>query len=245
MVWPRCEHRARLAEQVLLQGLTVLVQRVRGAVQAVQVHSFEVVVNELAQARGVLQPGVRGQLTARLGHARDDVAHCGGDLWAVQAQLAELVFKAALAHRRQRGVLHAHAARIDQLERVEIDLLVASDLAGCQGRPAWGLGSGCRRRCHWWCRRYRGRCSAQAGHWALARNELGCEALCEVLHRFGQRGIEYRVLPTHQFIDALGQRGPLRRRQIEVAAQVQQRGLLDDVAHAGTVHQAVGDVGLT
>jgi len=74
---------------------------------------------------------------------------------------------------------------------------------------------------------------------------LSRKALCEVLHRFGQRGIEYRVLPTHQFIDALGQRGPLRRRQIEVAAQVQQRGLLDDVAHAGTMHQAVGDVGLT
>ena len=48
---------------VFLQGLTVPVQRVRGAVQAVQIHTFEVVVNELAQARRVLG-GERNALRA-------------------------------------------------------------------------------------------------------------------------------------------------------------------------------------
>ena len=68
---------------MLLQGIAVLVQRIRGAVQAVQVHRLEVEADQLAQARGVLQPGVRGQLAAGLGHAPDDVAQGCGNLRTV------------------------------------------------------------------------------------------------------------------------------------------------------------------
>ena len=74
-------------EQATLQGPPVFVQRIRGAVQATQVHLLKIVANEFTQARGVLQPGVRGQLAARLGYACDDIAHGRSDLLAVQAQL--------------------------------------------------------------------------------------------------------------------------------------------------------------
>ena len=85
------EDRLRLREQVVLQGLAVLVQRVRGTVQAVQIHRLEVEVDQLAQRRALRQPRVRGQLAARVRHAANDVAHGGGDLRAVQAQLTQLV----------------------------------------------------------------------------------------------------------------------------------------------------------
>ena len=189
----QAEQRAGLAEQVLLQGLTVLVQRVRGAVQAVQIHLPEIEIDQLAQRRCVLQPGVRGELAARMGHARDDVAHCGGDLRAVQAQLRELVFKTALAHRRQRGVFDAHAARVYQLKRVKIDLLVAQGLAGFTGRADMGLGGGLgggsrRERCG-----HYGHCGhcAQAWHGGLARDDLGCKALRKSLYFFRQARIQH------------------------------------------------------
>ena len=67
----------------------------------------------------------------------------------------------------------------------------------------------------------------------------------EGLHLLRQRRIEHRTLPQEQFVHAPGQRGPMLRRQIEVAAQVEQGGLLDGVARTGAVHQAVGDIGLT
>jgi len=43
----------------------------------------------------------------------------------------------------------------------------------------------------------------------------------------GQRRIEQGLLPLQQLIDVHGQRRPLLVGQIEVAAQVEQRGLLD------------------
>ncbi|WP_265707454.1 hypothetical protein, partial [Verminephrobacter aporrectodeae] len=46
-----------------------------------------------------------------------------------------------------------------------------------------------------------------------------------------------------QLVDALGQRGPMRLGQVQMAAQVEQGALLDDMTDAGAVHQAVGDVG--
>ncbi|WP_265707010.1 hypothetical protein [Verminephrobacter aporrectodeae] len=46
-----------------------------------------------------------------------------------------------------------------------------------------------------------------------------------------------------QFVDALGQRGPMGLGQVQVAAQVEQGALLDDMTDPGAVHQAVGDVG--
>ena len=83
---------------------------------------------------------MRGQLAARLGHVGDYVAHGRSDLRTVQTQLLALVLQAALAHCRQRSVLHAHAARIDQLQRVQIDLLLARDFARFTGRAGRAVG---------------------------------------------------------------------------------------------------------
>ena len=84
--------------------------------------------------------------------------------------------------------------------------------------------------------------------WALlarpARNDLGCKPLREDLHLLGQRHIQHRALAVQQLIYAPRQRRPMRLGQIEVAAQVEQGGLLDGAANALTVHQAVGDIGL-
>ncbi|WP_265310995.1 hypothetical protein [Verminephrobacter aporrectodeae] len=191
----QAEHRAGTTEQVLLQGLAVLVQRVRGAVQTVQVHRLEVKFEQLTQRRLVLQPSVRCQFAARQGHARDDVANSRSDLRTVQAQLCELVLKTALAHRRQRSVLDAHAARVDQFERVQIHLLVAIDgvslkgrLAGRQGSSSRGIGQ-------------RGASQVQVGR---ARNDLGSKALRQGLHLLGQGRIGHGTLPVQQLVDALG-----------------------------------------
>ena len=60
--------------------------------------------------------------------------------------------------------------------------------------------------------------------------------------RIGQRRIEQGLLAMQQLVDALGQCGPLRLRQIEVAAQVEQGALFDLAGHALGLHQAMGAV---
>lgn len=217
------EDRLRLCEQVVLQGLAALVQRVRGTVQAVQVHRLEVEADQIAQARALLQPRVRCELAARMGHATDDVAHGRGNLRAVQAELGELVLEPALAHHRQCRMLDADAARAHQIEGVEIELLVAARLArvrhGCLG----------------------GRDARSRGP---QRNQLRRIALRQGLARLGQRRIEQGVLTAQQLIDAPGKRRPLLLGQIEVAAQVEQRGLLDGTADPRSLNEPVGPVGL-
>jgi len=166
---------------------------------------------------------VRGQLAAGVGHAGDDVAHGGGDLRAVQAQRAELVLEPALAHRRQRRMLDPHAARAHEVQGIEIDLLVSARLARVR------LG---------------GRSRRDARRRGPQRDQLRRVALRQGLARIGQRCIEQGPLAAHQFIDACAKRRPLIPRQIEVAAQIEQRGLLDAAADPSGLHQAVGDVGL-
>ena len=73
----------------------------------------------------MLQPGVGGQLAGRRHHAPNDVAQGSGELRFVKPQLGELLVKAKLADGRQRGMLHAHRARSNQLERSQIDFLKA------------------------------------------------------------------------------------------------------------------------
>ena len=111
------------AKQVILQGVTVLVQRVRDSVQAVQVHRLEIKVDQLTQRRALLQPRVGGQFTARMGHPANDVANCGGDLGAIEAKFTELVFKAAQSHGGQRRVLNTDTARAHQLNRLDVDFV--------------------------------------------------------------------------------------------------------------------------
>ena len=113
----------RLGKQVLLQILAMLEQRVRGPVQAAQGHRLEVVSHQLTQARAPLQPAVRRQFAAWPRHAADDVAHGGCNLGSVQSQRGQPVLKAALAHRPQRSLFHADAARPQELHAVQIDIL--------------------------------------------------------------------------------------------------------------------------
>jgi len=71
-------------------------------------------------------------------------------------------------------------------------------------------------------------------------NAINCAAsLGKRLAHSRQRRVDQR-----QCIDAPGKRRPLVLRQIEVAAQVEQRGLLDCAADPSSLHQAVGGVGL-
>ena len=200
----QAEQRLGLCKQVLLQGHAVPVQRVRGPVQAAQIHRLEVKAQQLAQPRVLLQPSVAGQLAARAGHAGDDVAHGRGDLRRVQPQLDKLGLKPALAHRRQPRVLHPHAARAHQFQRVQIDILEALNIA-----PA---------------RRQRWRASTIAGRRAQGQQLRGI-ALRQYLAFIGQHGIGHSGLAMQQILNALDQRGPLRLRQIKVRAQVEQGGL--------------------
>ena len=174
----------------------------------------------LNQSRAPLQPGVRGQLAAGLRHAANDVAHSGGDLQAVQVQLGELVLQTALAHRRQRGMLHAHAARAHEFDGIEIDLLVSTRLVGANpgsipGASLAGGGSG-----------------GDAGRRGLHRDQLRRIASRQRLRVIRQRCTEQRTLTAHQLINALDQRGPFSARQIEAAAQVEQRCLTDEPTRA-------------
>ena len=105
------EDRFGFGEKMVLQGLAVLVQRVRGAVLAVlavQVHRLEVAVDQLTQSRAPLQPGVRGQLAAGLRHAANDVAHGGGDRCTEQRALTAHQLINALD---QRGAIQCEADR--------------------------------------------------------------------------------------------------------------------------------------
>ena len=164
---------------------------------------------------------MRGQLAAGTRHAANDVAQDGSDLHPPQAQLSELVLQAALAHRPEGRVLYAHAARAHQLEGVEIDLLVSAKLTRIR-LDGGGPRDACRR--------------------GLERDQLRRIALRQRLARIRQRCIEQAALAAQQLIDALGQRGPLISGQIEMAAQVEQRGLLDGATDPCGVHQAVGGV---
>jgi hypothetical protein len=68
--------------------------------------------------------------------------------------------------------------------------------------------------------------------------------LCEDFYLLWQRDIQHRALAAQQFVDSLSQGRPMRLRQIEMAAQIEQSGLLDGAAHPSAVHQAVGGIGL-
>ena len=61
--------------------------------------------------------------------------------------------------------------------------------------------------------------------------------------RLGHRRIEQRALTLQQLADAPGKRRPLLLGQIEVTAQIEQRGLLDGAADPRSLNQAVGRVG--
>ena len=196
----------RLGEQVVLQGLAVFVQRGRGTVQAVAVHRLEVIADQLTQGRALLMPCGRGQPAAGMRHAANDVAQDGSDLHPPQAQLSELVLRAALAHRPEGRVLYAHAALAHQLEGAEIDLLVSAKLTRIR-LDGGGPRDACRR--------------------GLERDQLRHIALRQRLARIRQRCIEQGALAAQQLIDVLGQRDPLISGQIEMAAQVEQRGLPD------------------
>jgi len=120
-------------------------------------------------------------------------------------------------------MLDAHATRAHQIEVIEIDLLIAAWLA----RVRLG-GSG-------------GRDARSRG---LPRDQLRRIALRQCLAHSRHRRVKQRALTAQQSIDALSKRQPLIRRQIEVAAQVEQSGLLDCAADTSSSHQALGGVGL-
>jgi hypothetical protein len=78
----------------------------------------------------------------------------------------------------------------------------------------------------------------------VMENQLRRIALCEGQGLVGERGVDERLLALHQFIDVPGQRGPLSLGQVEMAAQVEQRGLLDGAADARGLNETEGRVRL-
>jgi hypothetical protein len=52
-------------------------------------------------------------------------------------------------------------------------------------------------------------------------------------------------LTLQHFADPAGQIGPVGLRQVKVGSQIQQRALLDNLAHANRLYQAVGEIGLS
>jgi hypothetical protein len=123
-------------------------------------------------------------------------------------------------------MLHAHAARAHQLQGIQIDLLKVFGIARAAGRTG-RLGR------------------RDAGRRGLQGDQLRGVALRQGLARVREGRFDQGALTTHQLLDTSSQRSPLVLRQIEVAAQNEQGGLLDAGAHTDAVHQAVGDVGLT
>jgi len=121
-----------LVKQVVLQGFAVVTQRVRCAVRAVLVHRLEVEVHQLAQARALLPPGMRGQLAARgrpcgqrCGPLRRRSASGSGPARRVCPPRRMAHHRECCALRAACCVLRAHAARSHQPQRSEIDLLEA------------------------------------------------------------------------------------------------------------------------
>ena len=135
-------------------------------------------------------------------------------------------------------MLQADAARTHQLQGVEIDLLealgIGRAIGGSAGRTCGTSGmSG-----------MSSLSSCDAGRRRLQGDQLSGVALSQGLARLGQARLDQGALTTHQLVDARSQRCPQLRRQIEMAAQVEQRALLDAGARTGALHKSVGDVGL-
>ena len=110
-------------EQMRLDRLAVLHQRIRGAVELHRADGLEVDAEQLAEAAAFLQPAVRGALRGRLGQASDDGAGRRGAQRAVDAQLGQQGRQAQLLQGPQADLLDADAAGADQAQRVDVDRL--------------------------------------------------------------------------------------------------------------------------
>ena len=117
-------------EQVRLDRLAMLHQRVRGAVELHRADGLEVDAEQLPEAATLLQPTVRRALGCRLGQAPDDDAGRRGAQGAVDTQAGQQVRQAHLLERPQAEMLDADAAGSDQAQRVDVDRLDV----GCPGR---------------------------------------------------------------------------------------------------------------
>ena len=110
-------------EQMRLDRLAMLHQRVRGAVELHRADGLEVDAEQLAEAAARLQPAVGRALGGRLGQTPDDGADRRGAQRAVDAQLGQQGRQAQLLQGPQADLLDADAAGADQAQRVDVDRL--------------------------------------------------------------------------------------------------------------------------
>ena len=113
----------RAVEQVGLDGLAMLHQGVRGAVELHVADGLEVDAEQLAEAAAVLQPAVRFTFRCRMGEPPDDGAGGRRAQRAVDPRLGEQGRQAELLERPQADLLDADAAGTDQAHRVHVDRL--------------------------------------------------------------------------------------------------------------------------
>ena len=120
----------RAVEQMRLDRLAMLHQRVRGAVELHRTDGFEVDAEQLPEAAARLQPAVRRTLRGGLSEAPDNDAGRRRAQGAVDAQLGEQGRQAQLLQRPQAELLDPDAAGTDQTQRVDIDPLHVGRFGG-------------------------------------------------------------------------------------------------------------------
>ena len=123
-------------EQVRLDRLAMLHQRVRGAVELHRADGLEVHAEQLPQAAAVLQPAVRRALRGRKGQTPDEGADRRRAQGAVDAQRGQQRRQAQLLERPQADLLHTDAAGADQAQRVDVHRLHVCRSGGRSARAA-------------------------------------------------------------------------------------------------------------
>jgi hypothetical protein len=110
------------AEECVLDPIAVFHQQIGAAVELHQRHRFEVHAEQFAQRAAFAQPAPGRAFACRCGHASDQAAGDGGALDRVEAEVREDRIDAQPVHGGEARGFHAHAARLDELQRGDVDL---------------------------------------------------------------------------------------------------------------------------
>ena len=127
----------RAVEQMRLNRLAMLHQRVRGAVELHRAGGLEVDAEQLSEAAALLQPAVRRALRGGMGETPDDDSGRRRAQGAVDAEVGEQRRQAQLLQRPQSELLDPDASGAEQTQRVDIEGLHV----GRSGRHAARLGA--------------------------------------------------------------------------------------------------------
>ena len=182
---------------------------------------FEVGVEQFAQRAAAAHPLPGGQFRPGSGHPPDQAGDHGRALDCVEAEALQNGGEAEPADGGEANGLDADRAGAGELQRGDIDL---GEVGGRFGRA--------RRCCPRDCRPAGGTVGGEAGGVALGQSLDG--------FGFGEQA----GLRGQQRLDAGTQTRPVRLRQVELAAKVEQGHLADLLADTLGGDEAVGEIGL-